>query len=111
MPHYMFQARYTAAAVRAMVADPHDREPAARKLIEAAGGKLNSMFFCFGAEDIVAIVEAPDDSVVAACSLAIGASGAFSSGATTKLMTSKEAMKAMALAKAAMPSYAPPVAG
>lgn len=107
MPHYMFQARYTAAAIKAMVDSPQDREAPARKLIEALGGKLHSMFFCFGSEDVVAIIEAPDDKVVAACSLAVGASGAFSGGATTKLMTSGEAMEAMGLAQKASSSYTP----
>ena len=32
MPFYMFQARYTAAAIKAMVDNPQDREAAARPL-------------------------------------------------------------------------------
>ena len=107
MPFYMFQARYTAAAIKAMVDNPQDREAAARPLVEAVGGKLHHMFFCFGAEDVVALIEAPDDKAMAAGALAIGASGAFSSGATTKLMTSTEAMAAMAAAKEAAGSYKP----
>ncbi len=107
MPFYMFQARYTAAALKAMVDNPQDREAAARPLIEAVGGKLHHLFFCFGAEDVVALIEAPDDKAMAAGALAVGASGAFSGGATTKLMTSKEAMEAMAAAKAASASYKP----
>ena len=110
MPFYMFQARYTAAAIKSMVASPQDREAAARPLIEAVGGKLHSMFFCFGDYDIVAIVEAPNDEAMAAGTLAIGASGAFSGGATTKLMTPKDAMKAMATAQKAVAVYKPPSA-
>ena len=48
MPFYMFQARYTADAIKAMVDNPQDREAAARPLIEAIGGKLHNLFFCFG---------------------------------------------------------------
>lgn len=107
MSYYMFQARYTAAAIKAMVDKPQDREAAARLLIEAVGGKLHSMFFCFGSEDVLAIIEAPDDKSIAACAMAIGASGAFSGGATTKLMTSAEAMDAMTAAKKAAASYTP----
>ena len=107
MPFYLFQGRYTAAAIKAMVDNPQDREAAARPLIEAIGGKLHHLFFCFGQEDVVALVEAPDDKAMAAGALAIGASGAFAGGATTKLMTSAEAMKAMAAAKAASKSYKP----
>ncbi len=107
MPHYMFQGSYTTDALKAMVDSPQDREKAAAALIEAAGGKLHSMFFCFGAEDVIAIMEMPDDESAAACALAVGASGALSGGATTKLMTSAEAMKAMARAKTASASYTP----
>lgn len=107
MPLYMFQARYTATAIKSMVDDPQDREPPARKLIEAVGGKLHNLYFCFGTEDAVVIIEAPDDNAMAAIAMAVGASGAFSGGSTTKLMTTKEAMTAMATAKAASGSYVP----
>jgi uncharacterized protein with GYD domain len=107
MPFYMFQGRYTAAALKAMVDNPQDREAAARPLVEAVGGKLHHFFFCFGSEDVVAIIEAPDDKAMAAGSLAIGASGAFSGGSTTKLMTANEAMAAMTAAQTASASYKP----
>ena len=107
MPFYLFQARYTAKAIKAMVDNPQDREAAARPLIEALGGKLHHMFFCFGAEDVVALIEAPDDKAMAAGAMAVGASGAMSAGATTKLMTAQEAMEAMKLAAKAGAGYKP----
>jgi uncharacterized protein with GYD domain len=107
MPFYLFQGRYTAAALKAMVDNPQDREAAARPLIEAVGGKLHHLFFCFGSDDVVALIEAPDDKAMAAGALAVGASGALSGGATTKLMTAGEAMEAMATAKKASVSYKP----
>ncbi len=108
MPHYMFQARYSSDALKAMMANPEDREAPARALIEAAGGTLICMYFAMGQEDIVAIVDAPDDETVAAVSMIIGASGSFSSGATTKLMTPQQAVVAMEKAKESVASYAPP---
>lgn len=110
MPFYMFKARYTAEAIKAMVEHPQDREAPARKLVESVGGKLHHLFFCFDRDDIVALLEGPDDQSAAAASMIIGASGAFSGGATTKLMTCEEAMRAMTKAKAAMASYRPPTA-
>lgn len=107
MPFYMFQGRYSTGALKAMVDEPQDREAAGRKLVEAAGGKLHQFYFSFGSDDVVAIFEMPDDTAAAACSLALGASGALSGGATTKLMTSAEAMKAMSGAKTAAKSYKP----
>jgi uncharacterized protein with GYD domain len=107
MPFYLFQASYTPAALKAMVDNPQDREANARVVIEATGGTLHSFFFCLGKEDVLAIIEAPDDIAMAAGSMAIGASGAFSSGATTKLMTSAEAQKAMSAAQAVAATYTP----
>lgn len=108
MPYYMFQGRYSTDAIKAMVNAPQDRESAGRALVESVGGKLHSLFFAFGADDVVAIIEGPDDKTAAACSLALGASGAFSGGAITKLMTTADAMQAMTIAKKAAASYKSP---
>lgn len=110
MAFYLFQGRYTAASIKAMIDTPQDREAAARTLVESVGGTLHHLFFSFGADDVVALAEAPDDSIMAAVSMALGASGAMSGGATTKLMTSAEAMKAMAMAVAAAKAYKPATA-
>lgn len=107
MPHYMFQGRYSAAALKAMVDSPQNREDAARELIEAVGGKLTGFFFAFGQDDVIALIEAPDDGAMAACALAVGASGSMSGGATTKLMTAEEAMSAMKAAQSAAAKYRP----
>ena len=107
MAFYLFQASYTPAALKAMVDKPQDREAAARPLIEAIGGKLHHLFFAFGKYDIVALIEAPDDAAMVAGSMAVGASGAFSGGETTKRMTAAEAMAAMATARKASGSYKP----
>ncbi len=107
MPFYLFHGRYSTAALRALVDNPQDREEAARPLIEAVGGRLHHLFFAFGEDDVLALIEAPDDEAMAACAFAVGASGALAGGRTTKLMTSKDAMKAMGAAKTASGSYTP----
>ena len=107
MPFYLFKGRYSTNSIKAMVANPQDREKDAGKLIEALGGKLHHLFFCFGEEDVIALIEAPDDKTMAAGALVVGASGSMSGGATTKLMTSAEAMEAMKMAGKAASSYKP----
>ncbi len=107
MPFYLFKGKYSTASMKAMVNTPQDREAMVRPLIEALGGKLHHLFFCFGEDDVIALIEAPDDTAMAAGALAVGASGSMSGGSTTKLMTSKEAMKAMAGAKKASGAYKP----
>jgi len=106
MPFYMFTARYNSDAMKAMIANPADREAAARTVAESMGGMLHHFFFAMGQDDVVAIAEMPDDESVAALSMTIGASGAFSGGATTKLLTSAQAISAMSKASAAQ--YTPP---
>jgi len=108
MPYYMLHGRYSSSAIKAMVSNPQDREASAKKLAESLGAKLHSFFFTFGQDDFVAIIEAPDDATAAALSMTVGASGGFSGGATTKLMTAKEAMSAMTAAGKAAKSYKPP---
>ncbi len=110
MSFYLYQLSYSAEATKAMVAKPTDREAAARKLIEAAGGKLHHLFFSFGKFDVVCLTEAPNDSVAMAVALAVGASGTTSGAMTTKLFTASEAMAAMTLAGKTSAAYKPPMA-
>lgn len=107
MPFYLFKGRYSTDSLKSLVANPQDREAEARKMIEALGGKLHHLFFCFGDDDVIALIEAPDDQTMAAGALVVGASGTMSGGSTTKLMTSSEAMSAMAKAGQATGSYNP----
>lgn len=107
MPHYMFQGRYSSDAINAMMDNPQDREAAARPLIEAMGGTLHSFYFCMGQDDVIAIIEAPDDETMTAASMIIGGSGAFSGGSTIKLMTASQAMSAMQKAQTGRASYKP----
>lgn len=107
MPYYMFKGKYSTKSIASLVANPEDREAQARKLIEAIGGKLHHLFFCFGDDDVIALIEAPDDETMAAGALIVGASGTMSAGGTTKLMTSQEAMAAMKKAGASQKSYQP----
>lgn len=109
MPYYMITGRYSLDSMKAMVENPQDREAGARSLVEAAGGTLHSFFFCFGFEDFLGIAEMPDDEAMASVGMALGASGAASSGGTTKLLTAKEAMSAMRKAQDVLQRYRPPV--
>ncbi|MFQ5622827.1 MAG: GYD domain-containing protein [Paracoccaceae bacterium] len=107
MAHFLFQGRYTARSVKAMVANPEDREAAARQLIESLGAKMHAFYFTFGDYDFMAIVEG-DKIAMAGGSMTVAAAGAVSDAKTTPLLTSSEAMEAMAKAKAAAATYSPP---
>ena len=57
MPYYLWTGNYTREAMQAMVANPSDREAVARKVVEAAGGKLHHMFFALGSADAVILTD------------------------------------------------------
>jgi uncharacterized protein with GYD domain len=108
MAIYMYQGRYTQGAIRNLVGRPEDRSKAAAALIKAVGGKLLHFYMSFGDYDFVAIAEYPSDEAAMASSMAVGSVGHVSEAKTTKLMTTAEAMKAMAAAGAAAKAMAPP---
>ena len=108
MPFYLQRFKYAANSMKALVAKPKNRRDAAKKLIEAHGGKLHEYYLQFGAYDVVLIAEYPDNATATAISLTVGASGAFSGGETTPLITMEEAVKAMTKAGKAKAAYKPP---
>ncbi len=108
MPFYLYQVAYSADAIKALVANPSDREAAARKLVEALGGKLHHLFFAFGKYDIVCLIEGPDDMFMMAGAASVASAGTVSASATTKLMTSAEAMAAMKKAGEVTGAYRAP---
>jgi uncharacterized protein with GYD domain len=108
MSHYMMRWQFTAASAKALVEKPHDRTGAARALVEAFGGKLLSYYFSSGEYDAFAISEFPDNTAVAACSMAATATGAFTRFETTLLLTATEAEAAMKRAHDTKTGYKPP---
>jgi len=108
MAFYLYQLTYSKEAIKAMVASPSDREAAARKLIEALGGKLHHLFFAFGQHDVICLIEGPDDRFMMAGAAAVASAGTVSASSTIKLMTASEAMAAMTMAGKVTGAYKPP---
>ena len=95
MPKYLFQGSYTLEGVRGILRDGGSkRRAAAQQALESVGGKVEAFYFTFGKNDVVAIVDAPDNVSVAAVSLAIAAAGGFN-GHTTVLLTPEETDEAV----------------
>jgi uncharacterized protein with GYD domain len=77
---YLIEASYTADGVKGVLKEGGSaRRAAVEQLIKAAGGTLESYYFVFGEDDVIAVVDLPDNATMAAVSLAITAAG----GATT----------------------------
>jgi uncharacterized protein with GYD domain len=102
------RGRFTHEYAKAILAAPEDREPAVRKLIEGAGGKVISFYFTTGETDFLLISEANEAEAVIAALMATSAAGMISHVTTARAWTGAE-FKAIAdrAAKAAK-AYRPP---
>jgi uncharacterized protein with GYD domain len=94
MSSYLVQASYTTEALNALLKTPQNRTEVVRKAIEKLGGSLTGLWLSFGDQDVVCIMEMPDNVSAAAISMAIAAGGALKSTKTTLLLTAEEAMAA-----------------
>lgn len=108
MSYYLFQGKYSQASFKALIENPRDREAEVKAMMAKLGVTMHHMFFAFGDTDVVALLEAPEDTTAAAALLTIAASGSLAGGATTKLLTSGEAMAAMSKAKEGAAAYSAP---
>ncbi len=88
-----------------MMKKPQDRTEVVSNAIEKLGGKLVGLWLSFGDQDVVAIMEMPNNISAAAMSLAIAAGGALKSTKTTPLFTVGQGISAMK--KAASSGYTP----
>lgn len=74
MPTYITLANWTDQGIRNVKESPQ-RLDAAKKAVEAAGGKWIGFYLTMGRYDMVVIIEAPSDEVASAVLLAIGSGG------------------------------------
>jgi uncharacterized protein with GYD domain len=109
MAMYMLMAKYSPAALKAIMESGSDREAAARQAIETAGGKLHGFYGMFGQEyGLAMIVEAPSHAeYIGAVAPAIS-SGTFESWKTIPLYSWAEMSKAQVIAKKVRAVYKPP---
>jgi uncharacterized protein with GYD domain len=103
MPSYLIQGSYTVEALQALMKKPQDRTAVVAKAVENLGGSLTGLWLSFGDQDIVALVELPNN--VSAAALAIAAGGALKTTKTTPLLTVAQGISAMK--KAASSGYTP----
>ena len=92
MPLYVYQAAYTPGSVAAQIREPHDRFEAVRPAFEAMGGKIVVGGYPFGEYDMLAVIEAPDDTTAAGFALAVIAGGAVRSASTTRLLNGQNGL-------------------
>lgn len=86
MPKYLIQATYTSEGTKGLLkGGGSGRRAAVDEVVTALGGKVEAMYFAFGENDTVIIVDLPDPVSMAAISLTVKASGALHTRATPLL--------------------------
>jgi len=74
MPTYIAMLKWTSQGAQNIKQSP-SRLDAAKKGFEAAGVRMKDFYMVTGQYDMVAVIEAPDDTALAAAILATGAQG------------------------------------
>src|SRR5256712_11249871 len=78
MPKYFFQGSYSVEGIRGLQKDVGSkRRAAAQQAAQRVGGKVDAFYFALGTDDVVGIIDLPDNVSAAAVSLVIDAAGAF----------------------------------
>ena len=76
MPKYMTRVSFTREGVKGLQKEKAThRRDAVAKLVESAGGKLETFYFAFGQDDGIAIYDLPDNVTAASLSIAANAAG------------------------------------
>ena len=91
MSKYLIKASYSPEGLKGVMAKGGSaRVEAIEKMVSAVGGSVEAMYFAFGSDDIVLIVEAPNNAAVAAVAGAVGSTGAVSKYETVVLLAPDE---------------------
>ena len=66
-----------------------------RAALESIGGKLEALYYTFGADDFVGLAEVPDNIQAAALSIAVASTGRYRDLRTIPLLTAEEIVQAL----------------
>lgn len=90
MAKFLIKGSYTAEGAKGLLKDGGTgRKAAVQKALEGLGGKLDSMYYMFGSDDVIVICDMPDAVSGLALSMAVNASGAVRIS-TTPLISVEE---------------------
>jgi uncharacterized protein with GYD domain len=83
---FLIQASYTSEGTKGLLKEgASGRRAAVERVVGELGGTLEVMYFAFGEDDLVCVIDLPDAVSMAAVSLTVKASGALTTRATPLL--------------------------
>ncbi|SDO06031.1 Uncharacterized protein, contains GYD domain [Streptomyces sp. cf386] len=95
MPKFLVQASYTPEGTKGLLEEgASGRRAAVEQVVADLGGEVEALYFAFGEDDFVCILDFPDAVSMAAVSLRVKASGALNTRATP-LLTLEETDQAI----------------
>ena len=90
MPKFLMQASYTSEGTKGLLKEGgSQRRSTVEKTMNALGIRIEAFYYSLGDDDVFIIADAPDNTTVAAMSMAVNATGAVRLR-TTVLLTTEE---------------------
>jgi uncharacterized protein with GYD domain len=108
--HFCLTGQYTPRALNSILENPtQNRYEAAKKLVEAAGGKLISMYsMSADGPSVLTIFDVPDPSMAPVISGLVVAAGTLQNVKLTRLFTQEEIVQVRQKAAKLRSAYTPP---
>jgi uncharacterized protein with GYD domain len=95
MPKYLMQATYTSEGIKGLVRDSASgRRADVQAAVKALGGKVEAFYYTLGDEDVIMIVDMPNNIKVAAFGMTTSGTGMVRVK-TTPLLTVEEVDQAI----------------
>lgn len=86
MAKYLIQASYTAEGAKGLLKEGGTgRRRAVDEAVASLGGTVEAVYFMYGEDDLITIVDFPDTTSMAAVSMRVKASGGLNTRATPLL--------------------------
>jgi uncharacterized protein with GYD domain len=90
MPKYLLQATYIGDGVEGLLNEGgSSRRSAVEKATASVAGRVEAFYYAFGEDDVVVIIDVPDNVTAAGMALLVGATGKVRIK-TTVLLTSED---------------------
>ncbi|SDC08490.1 Uncharacterized protein, contains GYD domain [Geodermatophilus telluris] len=108
MPRFVVFFAYKPETWARLVDQPGDRTAAVRATAEAAGGRLEALYWMTGGQDGLVILEAPDAETALAVGVTSMSSGAIEHVATHQLLDQDQLLAVLGTARRVRDTFRPP---
>ncbi len=90
MAHYLFRAHYTQQGIQGVLKEgAASRRKVVDEMATSLGGKVEAMYWAFGDDDVIVIVDLPGNAAAAALATRVSAAGGAGIS-TTVLLTAAD---------------------